>query len=64
MSLNDIEWQSQLIESFSSKLEISQLDVTRPDANVELLGIKVLDIHAQEPIEEVRDETLEHGGGE
>ena len=53
-----------MIESFPSKLEIPQLDVTRPDANVELLGIEVLDIHAQEPIEEVRNETLEHGGGE
>lgn len=52
-----------MIESFSSELQIAELDVPVPDADVELFWVEVADVHAQEAVEEVGYEALEHGGG-
>ena len=62
MSFDHIERQVKLVQSLSTELEVAELDVARPYTNVELLGIEVLDIHAQEPIEQIGDETFKHGG--
>ena len=54
----------QLVKSLSTELKIAQLDVAGPDTDVELLWVEVLDIHAQEPVQQVGNEALEHGGNE
>ena len=63
MALDNVEWKVELIEGFTAKFEIAELDVSRPDTDVQLFRIEVLDVHAQKAVEQVGDETLKHGGG-
>jgi hypothetical protein len=63
VSFNYIQRKVKLIKCFTAKLEIPQFDVTRPNANVKLLGIEVSYIEAKKSVEEVCYERLEHGVG-
>ena len=39
-----------LIECLTAKLEVLELDIAGPNANIQLFGVEVPDIHAQEPV--------------
>jgi len=63
MAFDNVDGEVELVEGFSTELKVAELDIARPDADVELLWVEVLDVHAQEPVQQVRDETFQHGGG-
>jgi hypothetical protein len=63
VSFDDIDGQLELVESFSAELEIPQFDVAGPDANLELCGVEVLDVHAQEAVEQAGDKSFQHLAG-
>jgi hypothetical protein len=63
VALDHVDGQLELIESFSPQLEILELDLSAPYADLQLLGIEVLDVHAQEPVQQRGNQTLQHLGG-
>ena len=58
--MDDIQWQMKLIECFLAEFQVSQRYIARPDADIEMFGIKVLDIHAQKAVQQVGHETFQH----
>ncbi len=62
VAVHDIDGQLELVERLAAQFEIAKLDIARPDANLELCGIKVLDVHAQEAVEQTGYESFQHGG--
>ncbi|KAH3666194.1 hypothetical protein OGAPHI_004383 [Ogataea philodendri] len=58
MTKSDVYRKFKLLERLLLELQILQLDVSAPNTNVELFGIKVLNISPKGPIEDIGDKRL------
>lgn len=47
-------------QSFGLQLQVGQLHVAREDADVQILGVQVGDVFAEELVEQPRHCTLQH----
>lgn len=58
LSTNCISYQSLRLE-----LQVGEVDIPGEDAHVEVLRVQVLNVLAQQPVQDPGDRALEHGDG-